>query len=258
MGKEGTMSSVRRARHLFQMGVLLLGGLFLASGTSVEKRVQEVTLKTTDGVKISATLHYPARKRSKKSPAVILIHQGGSDRTEWDPYVNTLLDSGYITCAYDVRGHGKSDKVASISALFNDPEQAPNDLKAVLHHLRSLESVDGDRVAVVGASIGANLACVAAGDARYGIKTAVAISAKTSAVHNLAGDAKNFHMRSVFYISSMEQNGRRARWAKELYDETGEPRKLEIVPDSRSHGVRILKDAPGLVGKITSWLAQTL
>ena len=57
---------------------------------------------------------------------------------------------------------------------------------AAMQWLAESNTVDMDRVAVVGASIGAKLAVVAAGTDRFDVRTVVAISAKTSAVHKLA------------------------------------------------------------------------
>lgn len=239
----------------------LLQAAFLVSLISITGALaadqQEISLQTRDGLTIKATLHRP--DATGKLPAVVLIHQGGSDRTEWDAFVPKFLHQSYVTLAYDVRGHGHSDKVKSIGALFNDPTQAPLDLQAVLHYLASLEFVDAERIAVVGSSVGANLACVAAGRRDYHIKTAVAISGKTTAVLNLAGKKEDdFKMASVFFISSMENDGQRATWALELYKKTADPRQIEIVEQSRAHGVGIFKDAPGLPNQIIAWLQKTL
>ncbi|HHQ13696.1 MAG TPA: hypothetical protein ENK16_01595, partial [Chromatiales bacterium] len=99
-----------------------------------------ITLKTVDGVSIRASLSIP-ETTGEKHPAVILIHQGGSNRHEWDSFVPMLLKQGDIVLAYDVRGHGDSDKVSSIYRLFNDPEQAPKDLQAAIDFLKDNQHV---------------------------------------------------------------------------------------------------------------------
>ena len=235
---------------------LLVSTLIIASVALADDK-QEISLQTDDGVTIKATLNRPDATGLR--PAVVLIHQGGSDRTEWAAFVPKLLQEGYVTLAYDVRGHGQSDKVKSIGALFNDPTQAPLDLQAVLHYLAALDFVDAKRIAVVGSSIGANLACVASGRPEYRIKTAVAISGKTSAVFNLADmGEEGVNMASVFFISSLENSGQRATWALELYKRTAEPRQIEIVEKSQAHGVGIFRDEPDLPRQIIEWLHETL
>lgn len=232
--------------------------IVLTAATTAAAETAEITLRTQDNLTIKATLTRP--EVDGKLPAVVLIHQGGSDRTEWDAVVPMLTEQGYVTLAYDVRGHGQSDPVKSIYILFSDPAQAPLDLEAALAYLRSRDFVNMKKIAIVGSSIGANLACVAAGRAAYRIKTAVAISGKTQAVRDLAGvlPGDDFQMRSVFYISSMESGGQRATWAREMYAQTTGPRQLAIIENSRAHGVSIFKDEPELVGRILQWLQDSL
>ena len=90
------------------------------------------------------------------------------------------------------------------------------------------------------------------------IKTAVVISGKTSAIENLNG-VKELHLKSIFYIAADgDQNGKRIKWAKELYERTEPPRKIETVVNSSAHGVRILKDKPQVKNEIIKWLNDTL
>ena len=246
--------------------LLYLSLLFLFSCTSGEKEKTvaedqmpmvppDTVLKTSDGVNIALNLFEPAAGE-KKNAAVILIHQGGSDRREWIPYVEKLKSQGYVVLTYDVRGHGQSTPVADIVPLFNDPVLAPRDLEAVIAYLKEMESVNPKRVAVVGASIGGNLACVAVG--KMGVKTAVAISCKKSAVFNLAG-GKDMTMKSIFFISSDgDQDGKRARWAEELYKLEKDPKRLEILAGSSKHGVHIFEDSPETFDDVLWWLKKTL
>jgi pimeloyl-ACP methyl ester carboxylesterase len=222
--------------------------------TTFSIQAESVTLLTNDNINIYGELSVP-EKMGKEHAAVILIHQGGSDHTEWDFIVPHLLKLNYVVFAYDVRGHGKSDKVTDIYTLFNDPALAPKDLEAAIKYLKSRNDINGERIAIVGSSIGANLANV--GIANFGIKSAVAISGKTSAVKNLSG-SELLDMQSVFYISSNESNGDRAKWAKELFNLTKAPHKISIISDSQSHGVSIFKDAPEVLSDTLKWLKETL
>jgi dienelactone hydrolase len=228
--------------------------LCLAFVVSSPLQAKTIKMATSDGLIIHAELSTPKEMKGQL-PAVILIHQGGSDHSEWHFLVPALIKMNYVVMAYDVRGHGKSDKVDNIYALFNDPAQAPNDLTAVLKYLKKKKYVDHERIAVIGASVGANLANVAISN--MGVKTAVAMSGKTSAVYNLA-NSKKLKMKSVFYISSNERDGTRAKWAQELFDLTKEPRKITIVSESEEHGVGIFDDRPKLKGEVLAWLKETL
>lgn len=222
---------------------------------------EEVSFVTRDGITIRATLAGPAAKDGQ-IPAVIFIHQGGSSRAEWVslPLFDNVIASNMVALAYDVRGHGYSTGEADFNTLFDDPNQAPLDLRAAMDFLIATGRVDKDRIAVVGASIGSNLACVASGKETYNIKTAVAMSGKTSAVLNLAGlERSDLALKSVFHIASeFDQDGRRAEWATELFEMTGAPRKLEIIAESEGHGVSIFADDPSLQERILAWLLETL
>ncbi|MHC4958582.1 MAG: alpha/beta hydrolase family protein [Planctomycetota bacterium] len=216
---------------------------------------EEVNFKTKDGLTIYGTLGWHDLADQGTRPAIILIHQGKSSRAEWTAFARKCQAKQYITLAYDVRGHGKSDKAKHGTNIFFDPTQTPEDLKAALKFLKANKHVNKDRIAVVGASMGGNLACLAA--AEYGIRTAVSISPKTEAVLSLA-DKKDVKPASVFYVAGeLDQSGKRAAWAKELYEKTAEPRRLEVVKGSRGHGVWLLRE--GEVEKnIFVWLDAKL
>ena len=219
-----------------------------------------IRFQTHDQVEISATVSVP-KNNQENYPAVIFIHQGGSDKSEWTSTAlyRNVVTSGMIAMAYDVRGHGLSEGAADI-ALFDDPNRAPLDLQAALIYLGERDDVDLNRIAVVGSSIGANLACMAVGSSNYKVKTAVAISGKTSAALNLAGGPKNFsEFSSVFLLASeLEQDGKRAKWAAELHKIASAPKRLEIIKGSNAHGVHIFKDDAGLQDRILNWLKETL
>ena len=229
--------------------------LLMVSLSNVQS--EEFTLNTEDGFALAATLLTPAD--IGPNPAVILIHQGGSNRSEWSFFHEQILSEGYVLLSYDIRGMGASPKEAStgktVANIYNAPDQATLDLEAAITLLETREDVDSDRIAIVGASVGGNLAVVGAGT--MNIKTAVAISGKTDAVLNLAGD-KNMPLHSTYYISSMESDGARTGWAREMYDMTEGRRKISIIDDSLRHGVSIFKDAPELKDKIIQWLRETL
>ncbi|HEX2574113.1 MAG TPA: alpha/beta fold hydrolase [Polyangia bacterium] len=228
------------------------------AGAVPERAVVPVVLKTRDGLTVRGDWRPPppASQAHARQAAVLLLHQGGSNRHEWDGFIARQLGR-YGVLSIDLRGHGESDKTKGpLSALFNDPQQAPEDLRAALEFLRAQPTVDPARIAVIGASIGANLAVVAADG--FNIKTAVFLSGKTSAAQNLA-DKKELRPRSVFYIAGEgDEDGMRARWARELHDLTHEPRRLEILKGKKGHGVTLFKEDLGLEERVRAWLESTL
>ena len=235
--------------------------LFVVCGTQAFATTEPISFTTDDGIEISAVID-GIEESANSQPAVVFIHQGGSDKSEWTKTAlfKQVVAKGMVALAYDVRGHGQSGGKADFSTLFDDPNQAPKDLQAALAYIRSLPSVDKSRIAIVGASIGSNLAAMATALPEYGVKTAVAISGKAAAVYNLAGTAPDkLAIRSVFHIASEhEQDGLRKSWAEELYAVTANPRRLEIVASSNGHGVSIFADDPSLANRVMEWLLETL
>ncbi len=236
--------------------------LFFSTGlrSQNEQEAIEVEILTEDGVKISGSYQSP-KDQTKLTPVIILIHQGGSSRAEWLELSlwNKLLDKGYALLAYDIRQHGKSSKDnGDIMDLFNNPERAPLDLLAVIHFLERDKQIDSKRIGIIGASIGANLACVAASMDKYHIKSAVSLSAKISAAQNLSGLQEPIIPNNVFYIASKkEQNGLRKEWAYELYERTTGTKKIEIAKGDM-HGSLILIEFNHLENSIIEWFEQTL
>ena len=217
--------------------------------------MKDVSFRTDDGIDIKGSMAIPERDNDKY-PAVILIHEGESNRSEWSGFFEKVSGEGFAVLSYDIRGHGSSNKVDDLDSLYNDPHQAPRDLKAAITFLKLQPQVESSRLGIVGASLGGNLACV--GKAEMEIKTAVVISAKTSAVFNLAGK-DNLELKTVFYIASDgDEGGQRTDWAEELHAKTSNPTKVKIVSDSSAHGVKIFEDLPEVEEDILQWLKQTL
>ena len=244
--------------------------VFLFLLCTISNFAQEIFTKnvefiTKDSIKISATYIHQKTKLAG-TPLVILIHQGGSSRKEWLdlPIVNKLVKEGYGVLAYDIRMHGKSQKDGAFGNLYNNPKRAPLDLDAAINYMFINENINIKRVGIVGASIGSNLAAAFASkkyssnDNAYKIKSVVVLSAKTSAAQNLSGMLKPIAPNNAFYIASKEeQNGKRALWAKELFDRTTGKRKI-VIPTGNKHGSYILREHPNLQDEIVKWFKKTL
>ena len=123
----------------------------------------EMALTSADGFALKGTLTLPAVKG--KVPVVILAHQFHADRAGWAPLAERLAARGIGTLALDLRGHGAStqkggtevavstDFMASAKAVGFD--QIPADLAQAAAWLRKQPGVDGRRIGLAGASVGA-------------------------------------------------------------------------------------------------------
>jgi pimeloyl-ACP methyl ester carboxylesterase len=123
-----------------------------------------VTFPTDDGVTISATL----RVGRPGSEPVVLVHQLGSARAEWEPLVAKLAEAGRTTLAIDLRGHGESTagvppntRVYAYSSFTDvDWRATAKDVRAAIDFLVGRAELEATRVALVGSSIGGT-ACIA-------------------------------------------------------------------------------------------------
>ena len=129
--------------------VLVAGGTLLAAWTTTDGgdvAVRETTIETDSGLELEATVYEPdGASADDPAPAVTLIHGYTGERGTMSSFATELADRGYVVVAVDQPGHGGSDPPA-----FEDGFGGP----ATLEYARSLETVDEDRVAMAGHSMG--------------------------------------------------------------------------------------------------------
>lgn len=138
-----------------------------------------VRFETEDGVTIVGDLQPAAQP---DAPAVILLHQLGSDRSEWAPLRERLHAAPSITTlAIDMRGHGESTTSTAGPLEFHTFDDATwartqDDVLAAVRFLTGPDSgVTPARLAAVGSSIGST-AVIAAAAREPRLATLVALS----------------------------------------------------------------------------------
>ena len=106
-----------------------------------------------DGIRIAADY---LRPRGNK-PVLVLLHGLGAGRREWDPFVAELEKLGFGSLQFDARGHGQSGGPPYTTFRnTQDWEAIGKDIEAALAFLKS-RGFPSERVALAGASVGANL-----------------------------------------------------------------------------------------------------
>jgi dienelactone hydrolase len=142
------------------LGTLLVGVAVLASPSAAEETglsllatgPRDVELTTEDDVTIEATFY--AASDARLPPAVILVAGPGEGRGVWGTVASELTARGIAVLAIDPRPGSDGEHATLI----------PNDIRAGIRFLREREDIDGVRVAVVGAALGANAAAAYAVD----------------------------------------------------------------------------------------------
>lgn len=143
---------------------------------------QSAWLTTSDGYNVAAWFWPPRSKpaNGSKVPALILLHQRARDKSSWGSFADELVAEGYSVIAIDLRGHGQTLNPQGQAIPLDSLRDADylamlKDVAAAHAYLAQQPGVDADRVGIIGASIGANLALLYAADDRR-IRTVVALS----------------------------------------------------------------------------------
>jgi predicted alpha/beta hydrolase len=140
----------------------------------------DITIATSDGVALRATVHEPAGPSPGPACTVVLAHAMFARRTEFErPWgsglAHTLARHGFRTIAFDFRGHGDSRPGrASEGATWTYDDLVSKDLPAVVAQART----DGaTSVSVVGHSLGGHVAMAAQGTGAVLVDQLVAVAA---------------------------------------------------------------------------------
>jgi pimeloyl-ACP methyl ester carboxylesterase len=140
--------------------IFLLAGVVALGACRAERDSgKDISFPSSGGYTVAATLIMPA---DLKPPGIILLHMVGSDRGAWRGFQSQARADGYASIAIDLRGHGQTKTTAaggSAARIFS-----ANDWLDVLDDIagakRALVEAGADpaKIALMGASIGANLA----------------------------------------------------------------------------------------------------
>jgi len=225
--------------------VILLWPKKSAAPVNTAADTSNITITTTDGIALAATIKYPVA--TNNIPAVILLHEYGQDRHQWDPYLQRFLDAGFAVLSYDMRGFGDS-RIASIPASQTEHlKSLPNDVPAVLEYLRAQSVINVDRISLIGASVGANTAFIANG-LYGGVYRTVLLSPVDRDGSITAYGAKDFSPSNIFGLADNTEATTLDLYLKSVSGE----KKRKIIPNG-GHGIQLLEQS-GVVDGIIQWL----
>ncbi len=190
--------------------------------------------------------------------AVLLLHMIPATKESWHTLQTELAKRGLTSLAIDLRGHGESvrseDGRCFDFRAFSDVEHQESklDVEVAIAWLEQ-KGFPVSRQAIVGASIGANLA-IQAGAENQWLKGAAALSPgldyhgiKTeAAVGALAGDQKLFLAASPDDAESFRAIHRLAEVSKAA---------TRVVETKSGHGTEIFATDPKLMTLLLDWLA---
>ncbi len=115
--------------------------------------VQEVQFRASDGVHLDGWLAIA----SVHAPTIILVHGFKGSRLDMLPYARFLYKGGYNVLLYDSRGSG-----ASAGWDITLGAREPDDVIGAVHYLEGRSDLTGKHFGLLGISLGAGIALMAA------------------------------------------------------------------------------------------------
>lgn len=206
-----------------------------------------VTIVAPDGTTLAAMFYETS---PRPAPAVVLVHMLGRSKDEWSVVAERLVDAGIASLAIDLRGHGRSAGNGSeLRAMVAD-------VRAGLDWLAANPAIRPDMLGVVGASLGASLAALAAAEAPS--VRAVAMISPSLDYRGIRLDAsvmRKIGTRPVWMAASTE-DPYALRTVKELI--AGATAREQRLSGVRGHGTSLLWSDPELARALVDWLRRTL
>ena len=229
------------ALALVLLSVLLMSPVAEASGT-------RVSVQTADGVAIAGELYEAS---SRPAPAVLLVHMLSRNRGDWDGLPDRIRDAGITALAIDLRGHGQS------SGSAQDLQAMIQDVRAAAQWLATRPNVRGDQIGIVGASLGASLALLAAADVPQ--VRAIALLSPSLDYRGLRTDTgliRRLGARSI-WLAASDQDPLALRTLRDIAAEPSGARE-QHVSSALAHGTVLLDKDPDMARMLVDWLRRSL
>lgn len=218
---------------------------------------EKVSFFTSDGIKIVGDFYSPSKR------AVLLLHMMPATKESWNKFSKSLNTIDFSTLAIDLRGHGESisrdgKKISFRNFMDLEHQESIRDLEAAGKFLTARGK---ELVAIVGASIGANLALWYQSE-HPEIKKTVLLSPgfdykgiKTEPlVKRLVPEQSLYAIGGSRDVRSAGEDC--GTIAKKLIDLAPSTNKEVEVLETDAHGTDLFQFDPTLKERLIQWLGQ--
>jgi alpha-beta hydrolase superfamily lysophospholipase len=244
------------------MFVIFLFALFtLSSQAKADAFWQRLTWASYDGVQLVGFYHHAARP---EAVTWVLLHGLGSFKEEWEAFSRKMVAQGSGVLIYDARGHHESNRLASGQTItYQDWKtggpgspwaQMPGDLASAVQYLEKTYRLPEKKIAVGGASVGANVALLYASE-HPEVPGLILLSAGVEyAGLNIerAWHRSTFHQ--VFAAASPEDHYAYSTLRFLAHERRDVNLRIAEGPGGE-HGVNMFKD-PVFTKKLLDWIGQ--
>ena len=229
----------------------------IGSNTSVG---QKVTFESADKTVIVGTFFESTKPNS---PAVLLLHQFGSDRHSYDDFAKQLQAKGFGVLAIDGRGFGESTKTSdgrtvAVSRSDEAVKGMNADVAAAFEFLAKQKNVDAARVGIVGASYGSSLAMIYGAD-NPKVKAVALLSPGVNYFGNMPTESavKKYGNRALLLVAAND-DAESADSVKKLKASDGNNKYEVKIYDKGGHGTGLFKARIGLEDLLEQFLKKSL
>ena len=213
---------------------------------------QAVTFAARDGAQVSGVLYVPDRT---PAPAVVLLPMLGRTHRDWDEAAARFVDAGIAVLAVDFRHTAVADPDAA-DQVINPFAPLVLDAEAARAYLAARPEVNPARIGMAGASLGANVAVLAAADDPSVRSLALLSVSLDYRGLKLEQALKRFASRPVLLVASSE-DPYALRSAREAVPMGDGARELRVLAGA-GHGSVMLAREPDLATALVDWFLRTL
>ena len=225
--------------------------------------MEKVVFKTKDNVEIHGLFDEAV---IAAAPAVLLLHMMPAVKESWGEFQEKLRKDGFQFLAIDERGHGESvwkngERIDYKNFTDAEQQEKIRDVEAAMRFL-SEQGIRAEQTAIVGASIGANLALQYQGADHSEIKATVLLSAGLNyrGVETESPAKRILPEQSVFLSGAKEDvrssGASCADAANVLYDLLSSKNKKIAVFEGKEHGTDLFIAHPEMMDNIIKWLRE--
>ncbi len=232
--------------YLAVLSALLLA--VLLSTPPVEAAGRPVVFQSLDGTSLAGEFY---ESSNRPSPGVVLVHMLTRNKNDWHGLPDRIRDAGITALAIDLRGHGAS------SGSAGDLAAMVQDVRAAAQWLATRQNVRPDAIGVVGASLGASLALLAA--VQLPQVRVIGLLSPSLDYRGLRTDTaliKRLGSRSIWLAASSE-DPLALRTLRDIAAENSGPRE-QLVSSTAAHGTVLLERDGDVSRALVDWLRRSL
>lgn len=195
------------------------------------------------------------------SPAVLLLHQFGSNRASYDEFAKEMQRKNFGVLAIDGRGFGDSTKTTDGKTITAErTDEAVKGMKAdvanAFDFLAKQKNVDANRMGIVGASYGSSLAIIYAAENKN-VKAVALLSPGLNYFGNMPTEpaVKNYGNRPLLMVAAEDDKESADAVRKLKAENEGDKYETEIY-DKGGHGTALFE--VGLKNLLERFLTKNL